>query len=81
MTKQKVFILKESNYFKLGEEVEGIELEDGIRVGEHFLSKDQAVVLSEALTKADEEKIRRLVREMLKKMFWRLYTRSAFIVK
>lgn len=81
MQKQKVFIIEESCYFKLGEEVEGLAVDGGVRVGDHFLTENQAVVLNEALSKADEEKIRRLVREMLKKMFWRLYTRSAFIVK
>jgi hypothetical protein len=81
MTKQKVFIIEESRYFKLGEEVEGFPVDGGVRVGEHFLSEEQAVVLSEALTKTDEEKIRRMIREMLKTMFWRMYTRSAFIVK
>jgi len=79
--KQKLFIIEDSNYFKTTQEVEGMLSEGGALVGEHYLPKEQFIVINEALTKVDEEKIRRLVREMLKKMFWRLYTRSAFIVK
>ena len=79
--KQKLFIVEDSGYFKLGQEVDGLCVKDGAYVGEHYLTKEQFIPISEALNKTDEEKIRRMVREMLKKMFWRLYTRSAFIVK
>jgi len=79
--KQKLFIIEQSNYFQFGQEVDGLCVENGAYVGEHYLPKEQFIPINEALTKADEEKIRRMVREMLKKMFWRLYTRSAFIVK
>lgn len=81
MTKTKVIMLEDTRYFHQAEELEGFIVEGGVRVGDHFISEDQCFVLSEALSKTDEEKIRRMVREMLKKMFWRLYTRSAFIVK
>lgn len=81
MTKAKVIMTEDTRYFAQTQELEGLVVEGGIRVGDHFVSEEQYIVLSEALSKTDEEKIRRMVREMLKKMFWRLYTRSAFIVK
>lgn len=79
--KQKLFIIEESCYFKMGDEVEGVVTNEGVRIGDHFLDKSQYVVLNEALTKTDEEKVRRIIRQVLKTMFWRLYTRSSFITK
>lgn len=79
--KQPLVILEDTRYFKMGDKVQGIVTEEGAHIGKHYVSKDQFVILQEAMTKADEDKIRRIVREMLKKMFWRMYTRSSFITK
>lgn len=79
--KQHVYITEDSLYFNKDQIVEGIKTNNGIRVGKHFVPESQYVVLNEKLTKKDEDKVRKIVREMLKKMFWRMYTRSAFITK
>ncbi len=77
----KSIVIKESYYFKEGEIVEGTETKDGLVIKEHLLSKGSYIVLSESLTPQDEERIKVLAREIIKRMFWRLYTRAAFITQ
>ena len=48
---------------------------------DNFIPRDKVIYLTETLSKGDEDTIRRIVRDMLKKMFWRIYTRSGFIVQ
>lgn len=77
----KSIVIKESYYFKEGDIVEGVETKDGLLIKEHLLNKGSYIVLSESLTPQDEERVKVLAREIIKRMFWRLYTRSAFITQ
>jgi len=58
-----------------------VSTKKGIVNGKNFISKSDFVFLNEKLSRADEEEIRKMVREMMKKIFWRMYTRSAFFVQ
>ena len=75
----KVLISENTYYFKKGQIVEGNIENNGILVEKHFVPKDSFIILSEALSMQDEEKVKVIVKTILKRMFWRLYTRSAFI--
>ena len=77
----KTIITEDSHFFKKGQIVEGELSKDGLLVENHFVSKDSFVILSEQLSLQDEEKVKNLVRDILKRMFWRMYTRSGFITK
>ena len=48
---------------------------------DNTVSKESFVYLDESLNRQDEEKVRKIVREALKRLFWRLYTRQAFLVQ
>lgn len=76
-----VLILEDTYYFKAGEIVEGEKKDDGVMIENHFVNKDSFINLNEALSPADEEQVRRIIRDLLKRMFWRQYTRSAFMLK
>jgi len=78
---QQLIVLNESAYFKRCEIVEGFPVSGGFQVKEHFLADDDVVVLKEKLDKRDETKIKKIVRDILKKYFWRQYTRSAFLLR
>lgn len=78
-------ILLKEDYkkYKRGQLIEvNLKLSSGI-IDEHndFIPRENFVYLTESLSKSDEDAIRRIVREILKKMFWRIYTRSGFIVQ
>lgn len=77
----KTIISEDTYYFKRGQIVEGDVTGEGLFVENHFIPKDSFIILSENLSLQDEEKVKGLVRDVLKRMFWRLYTRSAFITK
>jgi hypothetical protein len=79
--KDKVIILKNGNGYKKGQLVESyVETKKGIVSGKNYIPKSDFVYLNEKLSRADEEEVRKMIKELLKKMFWRLYTRSSFIV-
>lgn len=77
----KSLIIKDSYYFKLGEIIEGKPVKGGLQINEHFIKEGSYIVLSEALTPQDEERVKTLVRDILKRYFWRQYTRAAFLIQ
>lgn len=77
---KKALIINESAYFKLGEVVEGVEQSDKFVVNEHTIEKENYILL-EKLNSSDEQQVRKIVQDVLKRMFWRMYSRSAFITK
>ncbi len=77
----KTIISEDTHYFRKGQIVEGELTKEGLIVETHFISKDSFIVLTEALSLQDEEKVKGLVRDVLKRMFWRQYTRAAFLLK
>jgi hypothetical protein len=78
---EKCFIIEESFYFKPGQIVEATKVDGGIKIREHFLEENAYIELNEALAPRDEERVREICREILRRMFWRIYTRNAFILK
>lgn len=79
--KDQILILKDGNGYKKGQLVENyVTTKKGIMTGKNYVPKTDFVFLTEKLSKQDEDEVRRLVRELLKRMFWRMYTRSGFIV-
>ncbi len=77
----KTFITEDSYYFKAGQLVEGKCIKNGLLVEDHFLTEGSYVVLNETLTSQDEEKVKSIIRDLLKRWFWRNYTRSNFVLK
>ena len=77
---KKALIIKESAYFYEGQIVEGNTAENGFSIDEHFVS-DGNYILLEKLNAQDEEQVRHIVRDLLKRFLWRQYTRSAFLLK
>lgn len=77
---KKALIINESAFFHLGEIVEGEELKDKFKVNEHTIDKSNYILL-EQLNSNDEAQVRKIVQDVLKRMFWRMYSRSAFITK
>lgn len=56
-------------------------VEDGLLLENKVVAKNHLVCLTENLSKQDEDKIRDIVRDILKKMMWRTYTRSNFLLQ
>lgn len=77
---KKALIINESAYFKLGEIVEGEELKDKFMVNEHAIDPENYILL-EKLNSNDEAQVRKIVQDVLKRMFWRIYSRNAFLLK
>lgn len=90
MTK-KVVILKDTAIYDFGQIVEGEESGKGLIVensdfipNTHYLEvrcDEYGRALKEDIDNNDVEKVREIVRDMLEHMFWRLYTRSSFVLK
>ena len=77
---QKALIINESAYFKAGDIVEGKVENDKLIIDEHVVEQSNFILL-EKLSRQDEEQVRKIVQDILKRMLWRLYTRSAFLTK
>jgi len=77
---KKALIINESAYFKLGDIVEGEELKDKFMVNEHAIEPENYILL-EKLNSNDEAQVRKIVQDVLKRMFWRIYSRNAFLLK
>lgn len=77
---KKALIINESAYFKVGEIVEGEELKDKFMVNEHAIEPENYILL-EKLNSNDEAQVRKIVQDVLKRMFWRIYSRNAFLLK
>jgi hypothetical protein len=78
----KIFVLKELSTFKPGQIVDvDIELKEGVQVDEVIFGKDSYIPLNESLSPKDEERVKEIIRDVLKKVFWRIYTRNSFILQ
>lgn len=77
----KVLITCDSHYFKTGQVVEGKLTKTGLLIKEHLINEGSFIVLTEALSTQDEEKVKHIIRDMLKRFFYRQYTRSSFLLK
>jgi hypothetical protein len=86
----KALIIKDSLYFSIGQIIEASSLKKGIITKDnHFikegcfvpLTKKRYKIISEKLDRVDEIRIKEIVGQVLKTFFWRLYTRSTFVIK
>lgn len=76
-----IIITENSNYFKKGQLLETYEIvEEGIHVKGHFLDKSKFINLNEALTPADEKRIRMIIRSQLKYLFYQSFTKSSILL-
>lgn len=78
---QKALIVNKTFYYSPGQIVEGKETKEGFWVDSRLIYKGDYINLNEALTSADEEKVRNIVRDIIKKMLWKWYVRSSFFLK
>lgn len=77
----KIVILTESAFFKRGQVVEKYETaDDGIMVEGKFVTEGQYVMLTEKLSDSDERRIKELIKQQLKLLFYNLYSKQSFIV-
>ena len=79
----KAIILESTKKFKRGHIIEkyvptlnGIITEEG-----SFIEKKNIIILTEKLSKSDEEQVKKIIREFMRLFLWRTYTRSSFLVK
>ena len=76
-----VLIIEDTAKFKKGMIVESYkQIEDGITISSDFVSESKYILLTEALTKEDEKKIKDLIRAQMRLIFWNLYTKQGVIV-
>ena len=75
-------LLENTEKFKKGDLLKEIEvLADGIKKDDNLISHKDVILLNEALTSADETKIKNMIKEFLKQVFWRLYSRNSFVLQ
>jgi hypothetical protein len=53
----------------------------GIMKEKSFISYNNVILLNENLTKKDEDQIKKIIKEFLKLVFWRLYSRNSFVLQ
>ena len=70
------------NNLKKGDILKEFKLSNnGIVLDKKVIPYDSLIVLTENLTTADEAKIKKIVKDILKLVFWRLYTRNSFVLQ
>lgn len=76
-----ILVTEDTIKFKKGMILENYRLvDDGLQVSKDFLNKKNFIVLTESLSKEDEKKIRDMIRQQMKLVFWNLYTKQAMLV-
>jgi len=77
----RIFIIKEGCGYKQGEVIKNyIQTEKGILINNQHIPRENYFFLNEKLSSSDEEEVKKIVKTIIQKMFWRLYTRSSFLV-
>jgi len=77
-----ILITKSNKDFKKGQLItEGYERKDSqLLISNKPLDKDQYIDLNEALTPQDEKRIREIIKNQLKFLFWQFYTKSNILI-
>lgn len=80
--KYPVLIVENTAFFKKGQLLESYKiLDEGIEDQEgNYLAEGNYILLTEKLSKDDEERIKEMVRTQLKSLFWNLYTKSNVLI-
>lgn len=76
-----IIITKESFYYKKGQVLTCEQRGDKLFHNDNYLDKSQYLKLNEALSPADAKEVTKIVTDIIEQMFWRMYTRSAFLLK
>ena len=68
-------------YINMRQSVLNISLScQGILINNQHIPRENYFFLNEKLSSSDEEEVKKIVKTIIQKMFWRLYTRSSFLV-
>lgn len=88
MSSKNLYLITEDTYnFEKGLVVEGYKYDENIvcvpknESTNYFIQLEKTLPLNEALSASDVEKVKSIVRAILKAYFWRQYTRSSFLLK
>lgn len=82
MDKPAVIILESSAFFDRGQIIEDYELkDDGVLCENKFIPKENLIFITEDLSKADEERIRELIRQALSNLFKNIDRKSSTLLK
>lgn len=83
METKKILLLEDTAFYKKGTVIENYfpTINGMLDEKANFIEKKNFVYLNEKLNKEDEERVKTLIKEMLKLILWRLYTRSSFITQ
>lgn len=77
----KAVILEDSAFFKRGQIISDYKKsEDGLLFEGKFVNDEKVVYLTETLSANDEVRIREIIRQQLKALFYNLYTKQSFII-
>lgn len=77
-----IIVTEDTFSLKRGQVIESYEKVQGGAVTKdgHYLSEAKYVVLTEKLSTDDEKRIRDMIRQQLRLMFWNLYTKQSVLV-
>ena len=78
---KKVLVIENSFFYNKGQIISGKEDKEGVLKEGRLIKKNQYVTLTESLNKVDEERVRDICREILVRMFYKLYTQSPILIK
>lgn len=77
-----LLIIKDTLQYKEGDIVTPSKtLKEGAYSGDNFISKKNYIILKEALSNEDLAIINTIIKKKFSILFWRLYTRSQFLLK
>lgn len=74
-------VIQDSFNFKRGDIIEGNIGADGLLLENKVVAKKHLICLTENLSAQDQDKVREIIRDMLKKFLWRAYTRNQFLLQ
>ena len=80
----KLLVIENTNKYKEGEEINSSDCKftkEGLIYENNFLDKKKYVTLTEEISPEDLKKIKSIIEKKLLLMFWRLYTKSKFILR
>lgn len=81
MGKATAVITEDSAFFRRGQIVEGYKrVDDGIVLDGKYIDGDKLVFLKETLSGSDEQRIRDLIKQQLRQLFYNMYTKQSFII-
>ncbi len=77
-----LLVTKDTLGFKEGDIINPSRtLKEGAYSGDNFISRKNYIVLKESLTNEDLAIINTIIKKKFSILFWRLYTRSQFLLK